>query len=111
MFEGEGNLITYFKIIYTLHWYYFYVLRICFSETKLYEYQATEVRNIFPCTCVVTYWQYLKILNISFRSERGVFYSNYQFSVHWALFKEMYKISIPFTYKLRSVLGRYEPDK
>jgi len=28
-----------------------------------------------------------------------------------ALFKEMYKISIPVAYKLKTVLGRYEPEK
>ena len=48
-FERERNLKTYFQVIYTLHRYYFYLLSICFCETKLYGYQATDVRNIFPC--------------------------------------------------------------
>jgi hypothetical protein len=48
-FEREGDLKTYFQMIFTLHCYYFYVLSICFCDTKLYGYQATEVTNIFPC--------------------------------------------------------------
>jgi len=70
-------------------------------------YRCQEYFSLY----VVTYWQHIKILNKSFISERGVFYFSYQFPVHWALFKEMYKILIPVAYKLKTVLGRYEPEK